>query len=315
MRVSVVGAGGVGGMLAVRLAAAGTPVGVIARGAHLAAMQDGPLVLQTPEETVEAPATAAADGAALVAAMGTPGPEDIVVFAVKGQDLDGAMEAAAPLMAGGAPVLPFLNGVEATARLDARYGSGRSLIGIARIGAHIGTPGRIMQTTPRASYVIGLPDGSQDGAAAAVRRCFQNAGITVPDCEDVRLELWRKFSMLAPFAGTTAGARTDAVGVCATPALLDLYRALSEEVVALAAAEGVALPADTTEQGISMIGRFQPGVRSSMSHDLDVGKPIELDWLNGAVVRLSAAHGLAAPANAAVAALLTPFRDGPPKAA
>lgn len=314
MRFFFVGAGGVGGMLAVRLARSGATVGVVARGAHLDAMTAHPLTLQTPHEIVETRVTAAADGAALVDAMGVPGPADIVMFAVKGQDLDGAMESAAPLMAGGATALPFLNGVEAVSRVEARYGTGRSMIGIARIGAHIEAPGHVMQTTPKAGYTIGLADGTQAGLAATVRARMVEAGIGVPEHADVRCDLWQKFSMLAPFAGTTAGARTDAVGVCATPALSDLYLALSAEVVALAAAEGVTLPADTGERGLANLARFAPGVRSSMSHDLDRGKPIELDWLNGAVVRLSAHHGLEAPANAAVTALLTPFREGRPGA-
>jgi 2-dehydropantoate 2-reductase len=221
------------------------------------------------------------------------------------------MDAAAPLMEAGAIALPFLNGVEATARLEARFGAGRALLGIARIGAHIERPGVVRQDTEGARYTIGTADGRQDAEPVpALRRLLAGAEVETADAEDVRRDLWRKLAGLAAMAGTTAGARVDAREVPAIPALADLYRRIAGEVAALAAAEGFALEEDAAEAGLDFCARLAPGVRASMAYDLAAGKRLEVDWLNGAVVRLGARHGLDAPANAAVAALLAPWKEG-----
>ncbi|MGF1552836.1 MAG: ketopantoate reductase family protein [Paracoccaceae bacterium] len=304
MRLGIVGLGGIGGHLAARLAAAGASVSGIARGRHLAAIRERGLTLVTPHDRVHATIEAAEDAHAL-------GPVDVAVFAVKGQDLDTAMDAALPWMEGGALALPMLNGVEATERLAARFGAERALIGIARVSAAIEEPGTVRQYTDGARYTIATADGHQDRAPVpALHALFAEAGIDTAETRDARTDLWRKFAGLAAFAGTTAGARVDGPTVAATPALADLYRAIAGEVAALAAAEGFALEDDLAERGLGFCASVAPGTRASMAYDLAHAKPLELDWLNGAVPRLAARHGLAAPANAAVAALLAPYREG-----
>lgn len=307
MRIAVIGAGGIGGHLAVRLAEAGNEVSVLARGAHLAAIRKRGLTLKSP----------AGDGHATFAAASDEGadlpPADLVIFAVKAQDLDGAMEAAAPLMAGEeALALPMLNGVEATGRLAARFGEDRALIGIARLSAFISEPGVVEHATPFASYLIGTAGGGQSAPrVAAIRQTFADAGIEVPDHPDLRVALWEKFVFLTALSGTTAGARCDAGTVASTPALTALFLDLAREVVRLAHAEGVPLSDGVAERSLEfMKTKLEPHVRASMAHDLAAGKPLEIDWLSGAVPRLGKRHGLAAPANATVAALLAPWRDG-----
>ncbi|MEM1383935.1 MAG: 2-dehydropantoate 2-reductase [Pseudomonadota bacterium] len=308
MKTAIVGAGGIGGHLAVKLGAAGNSVSVIARGAHLAAIREKGLALRTFDgaETVVRPAAASdrADD------LEQP---DIVVVAVKSQDLESAAAAMTPMVAAETVIWPIQNGVEATAVLAERFGTEKVLIGIARMSVHIAEPGVIQQNTPNAAYVVGEADGSQGSdRVRALRALLSGAGVETVDSADVRVDLWRKFAMLTAFSATTAGARCDGVTVAATPALRRLYVDIAREVVDLARAEGVDLPDSLPEEAADFTGRLAPGVRASMAHDLASGKPLEIDWLSGAVPRLGARHGLHAPANAAVAALLAPFRDGTP---
>ncbi len=94
MKVAVVGAGGIGGYLAVRLAAAGNPVSVVARGAHLEAIRAHGLALEERSgERIVAKVPASADPAELEA-------PELVIFGVKGHQLAEAIEQAGPLMAG-----------------------------------------------------------------------------------------------------------------------------------------------------------------------------------------------------------------------
>ena len=305
MRVAIIGAGGIGGMLAVRLTLAGNAVSVLARGGHLAAIRKKGLTLRLPSETLIAhPAVATDHGEELP-------PGDLVIVAVKAQDLTTAMEEMDHAMSGGGLALPFLNGVEATDLLARRFGEDRVLMGIARISSIILEPGVIAQVTPFARFTIGTAEGRQnDPRITQIRRVFAEAGIDAPECPDVRVDLWRKFALLAAFSGTTAAARADAGAIARTPELAALFLGLAREVTVLGQAMGVDLPDTLPEEVLDFTLGVPAEMRASLAHDLDAGKPLEVDWLSGAVPRLGAAHGLRAPANEAIAAVLAPWRHG-----
>lgn len=302
MRIGIIGAGGVGGYLAVRLAAAGREVRALARGAHLAAIRERGLTLRAHDgaETVARVAAASDDPADL-------GPVDLAVVAVKGQDLD-ALDLR-PMIGPETALLPFLNGVEAWSRLDARYGAGRSMIGVARISATIAGPGVVSMHGPMASFLIGEPDGGESGRLRAALDAFRSAGVQAALAEDARRALWEKLAFLGPFAAATAVGRCDAETV-RTTALLELFRTLVEEAAAVARAEGVTLPEGEADKAEAMLRRIPAGMRASLAHDLEAGKPLETEWLVGAVARLGAAAGVATPASRAMAQALSPWRDG-----
>ena len=305
MRYAVIGTGGIGGYLAAKLIAAGADVAVLARGAHLAAIRDQGLTLREAngEVTVQ-PAIATDDGGKL-------GVADVAIFAVKGQDLDAAIETARPAMGTNTLALPFLNGVEAPAMLAEAFGADRSLIGIARISAFIAEPGVIQVATPWADFLIGGPDGRQDAPRVAeIIGEFRSAGIGAPNRQDVRIDLWQKLVLLTALSGTTAAARADLGTVRKTPELWALFRRLAEEAAAVGRARGIALADNAVEMAIHMIQKMPDDVRASLAHDLAAGKRLETDWLNGAVVRLGAEVGVEAPSHATVTALLAPWREG-----
>ncbi|HUF88334.1 MAG TPA: 2-dehydropantoate 2-reductase [Thermohalobaculum sp.] len=305
MRYAIIGAGGVGGYLGAKLAAHGAEVAVLARGAHLAAIRERGLTLRDTEgETTVTPAAAGDDGAAL-------GQADVAIFAVKGQDLAGAIEAARPAIGPDTLALPFLNGVEAHLMLAEAYGPERAAIGIARISAFIEAPGVVRKATPHADFLIGGLDGTQaDPRIARVIGEFRAAGITAPERRDVRIDLWQKFVFLTAVSATTAGARVDLGTVRATPELWALFRRLAEEAAAVAQAHGIGLAQDAAERAVTGAEGMQGDVRASLAHDLAAGKRLETDWLSGAVVRLGRAAGVDTPSHAAVAALLAPWREG-----
>jgi 2-dehydropantoate 2-reductase len=301
MRIAIIGAGGVGGYLAAKLAAAGTDVSVVARGGHLDRIRLRGLTLRTPQGETRTPLTAT-DRAADI------GPVDAVLVAVKGQDLDGLE--LRPLMRPDTVIWPFLNGVEATERLDAAYGAGRSLIGIARISATIAEPGVVAMHGAFAKFELGEPTGGISPRVAALRDLAAGAGIEVVTPPDPLRALWLKFMMLGPLSGATAAARCDAGTLRAEPRLTALYRALAEETCAVGRAQGVALDEGDVEGSMKALAQMPEGMRASMAHDLAAGKPLEVDWLAGAVVRLGEAHKLKTPANAAVWAVLKPWAKG-----
>lgn len=303
MRIAIVGAGGVGGYLVTRLASAGADVALLARGAHLAAIQEHGLRLREPDSETVTRLSAFGRAAEI-------GPCDLVIFGVKAQQLAEAIEDSRPLMAGGGFALPFQNGVDAPDMLAATFGEEHVLVGVARIFATIAGPGVVDKMSPFANFTIGDAKGRQSvQRVAAVRAIFEKAGIDVPDCADVRIELWEKFVMMNAVSGVTAAARSDIGTARAHPETWALFRTLLDEAAAVGLARGIDV-SGTVDRVMAMSEGFPAELRASQAHDLEAGRPLEVDWLSGAVVRIGAELGIATPASAAVLALLAPWRVG-----
>lgn len=304
MRFATVATGAVNGYLAARLAAAGREVACLARGAHLEAIRERGLTLETGGgTTVARPAAASDDPAAL-------GPADVVLFAVKAQDLETVAPLCRPLMGPETVVIPFLNGVEASARLEAMLGEGRVLEGLCQISVFVTGPGTIRQTGDFARFRFAERDGTRSERALAIAEAMAVEGIAAGVPEDVTRELWIKFMFLASFAGVTAAARCDAAEIRARPELGALLEDCVGEIGRLARAEGVALTESDQTDALGFIRGLPDAMKASQANDLAAGRPLEVDWLSGAVARLSARHGLSAPAHRTLHAVLSPFRDG-----
>jgi 2-dehydropantoate 2-reductase len=91
-----------------------------------------------------------------------------------------------------------------------------------------------------------------------------------------------------------------------------LFRGVAEEVEAVARADGIDLPADSVEQALATAAAVEPWGHGSLYHDLAVGRRLELESLNGEVVRRGRKHGIETPLNFAIYAALRPYVDGSP---
>jgi 2-dehydropantoate 2-reductase len=308
MDILMIGAGGIGGFLAAKLIPAGHRVFLLARGAHLAAIRrDGLKLIEGGGETVVQPAAISDDLAALP-------PADLAIFAVKGQDLEDVIAAYRPHAKPDTLVLPFQNGVDAPDLLAAGFGAGNTLTGIARIFSNITAPGVVTQYGGGSSFTIGDVEGRQTSPRVrAVIEAFRAAGINAPDCADVTVDLWQKFLLFNAVSGTTAAARCRFREIRANPELMAFFRGLVAEVDAVARAKGVALPENAVERTMAFAAKMPDEARASTAHDLDHGKPIEVDRICGAVARMGRELGVPVPNSTAVAAILSPWRNGAPR--
>jgi len=308
MKIAIIGAGGIGGYLGAKLVGADRPVTLIARGAHLQAIREQGLRLSEPQgdmtvrpEITDDPSKA--------------GKADLVILAVKGQDLPAAIEAARPMVSEGTRVLPFQNGVEAAGMVADAYGSDAALIGVARIFANITAPGVVTRYGDLRSFTIGDAQGRQDDPfVAELRATLAAAGVDVPEVADVRVDQWTKFLMFNAISSLTAAARTRMGTIRQTPGLWAMVEGLVAETAAVARARGVPLPEDAEQKVIDAISRMPSETRASTAHDLEQGKPLEIDWICGAVARLGQASGVDTPLSRACHAILSPWKDGRPAA-
>ncbi len=121
-----------------------------------------------------------------------------------------------------------------------------------------------------------------------------------------------KFAMLAPNAAVTALTRGPIGPVRANPQSRALLQSLVDEAVAVGMALKAGLePADTAKI-MQLIDSFPTTMMPSRPHDLRAGKPIELDGLSGAVVRLGSRCGVPTPTHSFVTQALAPFAAGKP---
>jgi 2-dehydropantoate 2-reductase len=303
MRIAVMGAGGVGGYFGARLAQAGNEVVFIARGGHLEALRSKGLALKSP----------AGDAQLRVQAVEHPadaGKPDVVLFAVKLWDTESAAASLRPLLAGGAVVIPFQNGVESIERIGATLGRERVLGGAAYIAARIGEPGQIIQTGGMARLRFGAVEPSQRAAAQAFHQACVEAKIDAELVDDIVRVLWEKFVLLVAVSGTTTVARSRIGVVRADPDLRWLLEAAMHETWQVGRKRGVALADDLVAAMLKMVDGLPAEMTSSMHGDLDAGGRLEAPWLAGAVVRMAREQNLQAPANHAIYAALKPFVDG-----
>ncbi len=304
MRFVIVGTGGVGGYFGARLAADRNDVTFIARGAHGAAMARRGLTVRSAlgDLHIAEPAVFADPAEA--------GPCDYVLLCVKMQDLAVLAGSLRRLIAHDTAVVPLQNGVEAEAMLCEALGPRFVMGGAAYIFAHIAEPGVIQHVGEIARLAFGELEGRKTSRQEALLSTCTAAGIGADATDRIDDRIWRKFAFLAPLAGATCLGRCPVGGVRDDPRLLAKLEAMVGEVVALARARGVGLPQDLEARTLKAVGQLDAGMKTSMLTDLEAGKPLELEWLNGAVVRLGAEVGLETPANAEVVEALKPFAGG-----
>lgn len=304
MRIATMATGGIGGFLAVKLALAGHSVATIARGAHLAAIRENGLRLDSATGSETAHPDIATDRPEDV------GPVDAVLFGVKGDALEDAARACLPMLGPETLVVPFLNGVEASDRLIRILPGHNVGNGVARVSTTISTPGVITQTGAFHSFIFAERDSRPSARVDALRAAINDAGSSAPQTDDIVKELWSKFVLFSALSGVTAAGRCTVGELRDTPELEALFKRALSETAGIGRALGVALDDDIEEQVWASMLSFPAQGRASTAIDIEHGRPLEIDWVSGAAARLAAQAGVDAPVNAALYAILLPHKHG-----
>jgi 2-dehydropantoate 2-reductase len=303
MRIAVIGAGGVGGFFGGKLAQAGHDVVFVARGAHLAALREHGLRVEGPHAFGVASVNA-------VDSVAHVGPVDAAMLCVKLWDVEPLAPQLAVLVRDGGVVIPFQNGVDSHAILQRTLGPAHVLGGVAYIAATIGSPGVIVQTGTMARLVVGAFAAAQAAAADAFAQACRGAGIDCSVSPDIRAALWTKYVFLAALSGVTSLARQPVGVIRSDPDLRATMASAMREIVAVAAAEGVALGEGFVERQLGFLDGLPAQMRSSMQNDLAAGNRLEAPWLAGGVVRKGAERRVPTPVNATIYAALKPYVAG-----
>lgn len=292
MKFAIVGAGGVGGLMGARLGQAGHQVSYLARGANLQALREKGLHLRTPAgEFDTGPLTASDDPAAL-------GVADVVLITTKLYDLESVARRASPLANKDTLVVPVQNGVEAHEILARALPHANVLKGTIYVSSFLTGPGQILQKAPFCRLRFASAAGKSIDAVAALAATLAAApGIEAAVSPDIDSDLWKKFIMLAPFAAVSCLSRSDIGHVMAHAPSVDLLKQAMAEAIAVALAKKISLPDDIEAFTFKQMAQFPANAKPSMLEDIEAGRPIELEYLSGAIVRFGKALGIPTPVN------------------
>jgi 2-dehydropantoate 2-reductase len=304
LRIAIMGSGGVGGYFGARLVKGGADVHFIARGAHLAAMCERGLAVEGGPQPLHLPKVNVTDD------PDTIGPVDMVLFCVKLWDTGSAARQLLPIMKPTTGVISFQNGVQKDDMLRPIFGDEALMGGAAYVGTSIGRPGVIVQTGPLQRLVFGEYDGHRSARVEALYEACKRGGINAEISDDIRRSIWEKYVALVAMSGATTAMRQTIGPIRTNPLTRQFLLDLAREVVAVGRAHGVALPADFAEQRIPFFDGWPAEMTTSMHHDLQQGKRLELRWLSGGVVDLGAEVGVSTPMNRAVRDMLTLHAEG-----
>ena len=303
MKVCVVGAGGVGGLVSAVLRRAGVDVSLLVTERHLAAIRKNGLAVIAPSGRFSVEIRAEVDPKAI-------GPCDVVVVTPKMWSVEAIAPTLKPLLGKDTAVIPLQNGIDAPATLAKALGWEHVVYGSASMNAAIEEPGVIRQRNPNYGITVAEADGRESPRLLEVKKTFEGAGISVTISKDGPAVLWEKFIGLVANSSLCALLRSNMGAVQKDEDAWALYTAVFNEVVAVGRASGISIPADKAEARLANARKGPPMVMPSMAVDLVAGNRLELPWLGGRVRELGREHGIPTPASDFIWTALKPFLNG-----
>lgn len=303
MKVCVVGAGGVGGLVAAVLRRAGVDVSVLVTERHLSAIRSNGLSVIAPSGRYNVEIQAELDPRAVGAC-------DVVIVTPKMWAVEAIAPTLRPLLGKDTTVIPVQNGIDAPGLLAKALGWEHVVYGAAAMNAAIEEPGVIRQRNPNHAITVAEAQGGESARLLEVKEIFGAAGIAVEIGADGPTLLWDKFIGLVANSSLCALLRSPMGVVQKDDECWALYSDVFNEVVAAGRSVGISIPAEKAQARLERARSSPPMVMPSMAVDLVAGNRLELPWLGGRVRELGREHGIPTPANDFIWAALKPFLSG-----
>ena len=305
MKICVFGAGAVGGILAGRLLKSGTDISIIARGAHLAAIQKKGLSVRDRDGDWAVPATATDDTSSL-------GVQDVLIIGLKAHTVTAALDQMAPLIGPKTTVMHIVNGIpwwffhgldgkQPADHLECvdpgglilnSFGPEKALGCVVHIASNVPEPG-VVEHNAGGTFFIGEPDNSESERLSIIVGALRESGLRIRPTNDIRSEVWGK--LWANITGNPVSVLLEARfgDMFGEPAVRDLMGKIIEEAASVARAYGSKADVDieTRLDGLASLGK----AKTSTLQDFEAGKSLEVDALVGSVSELAQLAGIETP--------------------
>ncbi len=315
MKVCVIGAGAIGGMMAVKLASAGEEVSVIDRGAHLAAIRSNGLKLRWQDGTILSARVRALEHAK------DAGEQDLIILGVKSYDLETASHHVPPLLGPASAVLTVQNGIpwwyfqrhggefdgRSLRTLDpsgvlARTIEAERLVGcVAYPAASIIAPG-VIEHIEGDRFPLGELDGSETERVARISETLTRAGLKSRVIPDIRSELWLKAWGSLTFNPISALSHATMEEICQFPETRRLAAGMMAEAQTIAEKLGITFrhTIEKRLEGAEKVGAH----KTSMLQDVEAGRTLETEALVGSILELGRMTDTETPNITAIYSLL-----------
>ena len=312
MKIAVMGAGSIGGYFGGMLALGGHQVTLIARGAHRQAIEaHGLKIITDDREFVVRCATTDSPNSV--------GPVELVLLTVKTYHNAQAVPAMLPLINGDTSVLCLQNGIDSYQAVAQALATAlelkKVLPGAAYIEASLAGPGVVRQSGQVVRIVFGELNSSNSDRGQVILQALEQSGIPAQFTQDIQQTLWTKFLFIATMAGVTTLSRETLAQLLPRPEWRETIIDCMREIEAVARAGGVNLAEDVVSSTLTYIEGSLEQMHASMHADVLAGRPLELEALNGAVVRAGKMAQVPTPINNLIYAMVKPFQDGRPEQA
>lgn len=300
MKIAILGTGGVGGYFGGLLAKAGNDVTFFARGTHLQAMLQNGLKVKSVLGDFDVPKVKATDDIHKI------GKCDLVIIAVKAWQVSDMAAILHPLMGAETLVLPLQNGVMAVDDLKQHIAEKNLLNGLCKIFSKIEAPGVIHHFGINPSLLFGELNNTKTDRVLRLKAVFDAAGINAGIPIDIWAESWKKFIPIC-VGGLLAISKTNYGELREIKETRQLMIDLLEEVYGLSQKIGIQIEPGFVEASVALIDTYPYETTTSLARDVVEGKPSELEYQNGSVVRLGEKYGFHTPLNRFIYSCLLPM--------
>ncbi len=307
MRIAILGAGGQGGYYGGMLARAREDVTFIARGKQLKAIKANGLTVK-PVSSAEfnIPVNATDDPAEI-------GTVDFLMFCVKTYDTEAAAKSILPIVGSDTMITSVQNGVDSVDRIERLVGRGHFFAGASYLHSVLEKPG-VIDVRNEGVTIFGERQGEVGPRLKQWVKTLQNAGAKVELRSNILTHIWEKCVAFCAFASVEVLTRLPSGPVLACPETKEMSVRALREGMAVAEATGVTLSEGFFDEILDFVtNKVPPTHRPSLYYDLINGKRLELEALNGTIVRVGREHGIDTPMNFAIYAALKPYISGAPE--
>jgi 2-dehydropantoate 2-reductase len=290
MRIAIIGTGGVGGYFGAKLVNVGLDVSFVARGEHLNAIRKNGLTVKSILGDFFANNLTATDKIHKI------GQADLIILGVKAWQINEIRSDLKSIIHSNTSILPLQNGVLAVDELGEAVNKSNILGGLCRIISKIESPGVINHFGVTPTIVFGEPDTSNSKRIQKIKELFDKAGINSKISTNIESDLWKKFIAIC-VSGLLAVTKTTYGELRESKETRQIMIDLLKEIYTLSQRIGVKIESDFIDKTVSFIDTFPYDSTSSLTRDVWEGKPSEIDYQNGTVVRLGEKYGIDTPIN------------------
>jgi 2-dehydropantoate 2-reductase len=300
MKIAIIGTGGVGGYFGGKLAKAGYDVTFLAGGEHLLAIQQKGLTVKSilGDFTI--------DHVKVTDRIDAIGLSDLVILGVKAWQVREISKELLSLVKKQTIVLPLQNGVMAAEELEENINKENIVGGLCRIISKIESPGVITHSGLEPSIIFGDLNYSGTERIEMIKAIFDKSGINSQISDDITADLWKKFIGIC-VSGLLAVTKTTYGELRELKETRQLMIELINEIYVLSQQLWIRIESDFVGKMISVIDSYPYESTSSLTRDVWDGKPSEIEYQNGTVVRLGEKFGVDTPVNRFVYSSILPM--------